>query len=27
VPLREDEQLLAAIRLVSYDSITVSSVD
>ena len=27
VPLREDEQLLAAIRLISYDSITVSSVD
>ena len=27
VPLREDEQLLAAIRLLSYDSITVSSVD
>jgi carboxyl-terminal processing protease len=27
VLLREDEQLLAAIRLVSYDSITVSSVD
>jgi carboxyl-terminal processing protease len=27
VSLREDEQLLAAIRLVSYDSITVSSVD
>jgi carboxyl-terminal processing protease len=27
VPLRDDEQLLAAVRLMSYDSITVSSVD
>jgi carboxyl-terminal processing protease len=27
VPLRDDEQLLAAIRLLSYDSITVSTVD